>query len=249
MANVLIVGESSVTISSQIIGFDQFSSGLVSKEVTPLKEALERGGHEVVWMPAHEAQEAFPLHLEGLSGVDVLILSDIGANTLLLHPDAYMRGKPTPNRLRLIRDWTLEGGALAMCGGYLSFAGFGGTAFYRGTPVEEVLPVSVAPHDDRAETPEGAHAELLDPDHPILEGVGEEWPPLLGYNRVKPDYGSKVLATIYGDPLLVVGEPEKGRVLAWTSDIGPHWCPQMFWSWEGYESLWNQAVDWLVGRP
>ena len=247
MASVLIVGESSVTVSSQIVGFDQFSSGFVSKEVTPLREVLERGGHEVAWMPAHEAQEDFPVHLGGLSNVDVLILSDIGANTLLLHPDAYMRGKPTPNRLKLIRDWTFGGGALAMCGGYLSFAGFGGAAFYYGTPVEEALPVRVAAHDDRVETPEGAYAQLLKPNHPILEGIGGGWPPLLGYNRTEPTSGSSILATIDGDPLLVVGEPEKGRVLAWTSDIGPHWCPQVFWGWEGYGSLWNQAVDWLAG--
>jgi uncharacterized membrane protein len=55
--------------------------------VTSLKEVLERGNHEVRWMPAHEAQEGFPLHREKLWDVDDLFLSDIGANTFLLHPD------------------------------------------------------------------------------------------------------------------------------------------------------------------
>lgn len=248
MASVLIVGESSVAVSSQVVGFDRLSGVFPSNEAAPLKGALERGGHDVARMPAHAAQEEFPVDPGGLSGVDVLILSDVGANTLLLHPDAYLRGRPTPNRLELIRDWTLNGGALAMCGGYLSFAGFGGAAFYGGTPVEEALPVGISPHDDRVEAPEGAHAELLEPDHPILESIVGGWPPLLGYNRVEPASGSGVLAAVGGDPLLVVGEPGKGRALAWTSDIGPHWCPEAFTGWAGYDRLWNQAVGWLAGR-
>lgn len=245
MTNVLIVGESSVTVSSQVVGFDRLASSFFGKEAAPLKDTLERGGHEVAWMPAHEAQEDFPLHLGGLSGVDVLILSDIGANTLLLHPDAYLRGVPTPNRLKLIRDWTLAGGALAMCGGYLSFGGFGGAARYHRTPIEEVLPVRISPHDDRVETPEGAHAELLEPGHPTLRGIEGVWPPLLGYNRVEPKLGSTVLARANGDPLLLVSEPGRGRTLAWASDVGPHWCPKAFTGWEGYARLWDRAARWL----
>jgi uncharacterized membrane protein len=61
VASVLIVGESSVTVSSQVVGFDRLPGGFFGKEVAPLKEALERKGHDVAWMPAHEAQENFPL--------------------------------------------------------------------------------------------------------------------------------------------------------------------------------------------
>ena len=40
----------------------------------------------------------------------------------------------------------------------------------------------------------------------------------------------------------------QGRTLAWASDIGPHWCPEPFATWEGYARLWSQAVAWLAGR-
>ena len=39
----------------------------------------------------------------------------------------------------------------------------------------------------------------------------------------------------------------KGRAIAWTSDIGPHWCPPDFVSWEGYGRLWQQCLSWLTG--
>jgi uncharacterized membrane protein len=247
MARIMIVGESWVTNRTHYKGFDQFTDTMFEVGVTPLKEVLERGSHEVRWMPAHEAQESFPLHREGLSDVDVLFLSDIGANTFLLHPDTWLRGKPTPNRLKLIRDWTLGGGSLVMCGGYYSFQGINAGAFYHRSPVEEVLPVRISPYDDRVEVPEGATCEVLEPDHPILAGVEGEWPILLGYNRVEADPEAEVLARVEQDPLLLVSEPGNGRALAWTSDIGPHWCPEPFTSWGGYERFWNQAVGWLLG--
>jgi uncharacterized membrane protein len=245
MARVLIVGESWVTNATHYKGFDQFTSTTFESGVAPLKEALEGEGHVVSWMPAHEASEGFPLRREGLSETDVLILSDIGANTLLLHPDTWLRGKPTPNRLKLIREWTRDGGALVMCGGYYSFQGINAGAFYHRTSIEEVLPVNISPYDDRVEVPEGANAEVLEPRHPILDALVGEWPILLGYNRVEASSDSQVLARVNGDPLLVVGEPGSGKTLAWTSDIGPHWCPEPFASWEGYSRLWNQAVSWL----
>jgi uncharacterized membrane protein len=247
MARIMIVGESWVTNRTHYKGFDQFTDTMFEVGVTPLKEVLERGSHEVRWMPAHEAQESFPLHREGLSDVDVLFLSDIGANTFLLHPDTWLRGKPTPNRLKLIRDWTLGGGSLVMCGGYYSFQGINAGAFYHRSPVEEVLPVRISPYDDRVEVPEGATCEVLEPDHPILAGIEGEWPILLGYNRVEADSEAEVLACVEQDPLLLVSEPGNGRALAWTSDIGPHWCPEPFTSWGGYERFWNQAVGWLLG--
>jgi len=35
--------------------------------------------------------------------------------------------------------------------------------------------------------------------------------------------------------------------LVWTSDIGPHWCPEPFVTWAGYGQLWLQALKWLAG--
>jgi uncharacterized membrane protein len=40
--------------------------------------------------------------MEDLKKYDVVILSDLGANTLLLHPDTWLQAKSVPNRLSLI---------------------------------------------------------------------------------------------------------------------------------------------------
>ncbi len=54
---------------------------------------------------------------------DAIILSDIGANTLLLHPDTWLKSRRTANRLTLLHDYVAGGGALMMIGGYYSFQG------------------------------------------------------------------------------------------------------------------------------
>src|SRR5262249_35329838 len=153
--------------------------------------------------------------VDGLAGIDVVVLSDIGANTFLLHPRTQ-RGERFPNRLQVIRDWTETGGALVMCGGYYSFQGIGGAAFYRGTPVEAALPVSMQPFDDRVETPEGAEVELVESGHALFAGVDGPWPYLLGYNRVEAKPDATVLARVGGDPFIAVAERGSGRSLVWT---------------------------------
>jgi uncharacterized membrane protein len=186
--------------------------------------------------------------METLSAYDVILLSDIGANTLLLHPDTWLRGKSTPNRLRLLQEWVAQGGGLAMCGGYYSFAGiYGGAKYYR-TPIEEVLPVSIYTFDDRIEAPEGAQPAVVKPDHPIVQGLPASWPLLLGYNDLVMKTEADLLATVGDHPLLAVRQFGQGRTLAWASDIGPHWCPEPFATWEGYARLWVQAVEWLARR-
>src|SRR5262249_37778057 len=103
----------------------------------------------------------------------------------LLPPSVWLNGKPVPNRLKLIKAWTEAGGGLMMIGGYFSFQGIDGRARWRRTPVEEALPVTCLPHDDRIEVPEGFKAGVVGPpDHPLLQGLGTDWPLLLGANEV-----------------------------------------------------------------
>lgn len=245
---VLIAGESWITNATHYKGWDQFSSTGFASGVGHLKAALEGVGYAVNYLPNHLADVEFPNTRAALEAYDVVILSDIGANTLLLHPDTWMRGLPTPNRLKLLRDWVREGGGLAMVGGYYSFQGINGGARYHGTPVEEVLPVSILPYDDRVEVPEGAVPEVGLPDHPVLRGVPRDWPAVLGYNEVKLKPGAVLLAHHEDHPILAVGTYGLGRTLAWTTDIGPHWCPEPFVSWSGFKQIWAQAVEWLAGR-
>ena len=247
MTKVLVVGESWVSAATHYKGWDSFASVTYHSGLGFLRDALAGSGVELEHMPAHEAAEGFPFDVEGLSRWDVVILSDVGSNTLLLHPDTWLHGRRTPNRLATLRAWVEGGGGLAMAGGYLSFQGLDGRARFRGTDVEAVLPCEIDPWDDRVERPEGFVATPVAPDHPILAGIEGEWPALLGYNRfrLKPD--ATLLAAVGDDPILAVRDAGAGRTLAWASDIGPHWCPEEFASWDGYRRLWTQAVAWLAG--
>jgi len=249
---VLLVGESWVSAASHHKGFDSFSSVTFHLGAEPLVRALAGGPYDLTYMPSHEAAAGFPLDPGALTGYDAILLSDIGANTLLLHPDVWLQGRTTPNRLKLIRDWTFAGGGLMMIGGYLSFQGIDGRARWRRTPVEEALPVTCLPHDDRIEAPEGIVARITDPGHPIVAGLPAPWPALLGANEVVPRPEAHVIARLPdefgGHPLLVAGRHGKGRTLAWTSDIGPHWLPNAFVDWPGYARLWTQMLDWLTRR-
>ena len=250
--NVLLVGESWVSSASHTKGWDSFSSVTFHLGAESLVAALKDSEFALTYMKAHEAATEFPLTLDGLSGYDAIILSDIGANTLLLHPDVWLHGKTVPNRLKLIRDWTHKGGGLMMIGSYFSFQGIDGRARWRRTAVEEALPVECLPYDDRIEAPEGIVAEILKPDHPIVAGLPGPWPALLGVNEVvaknRPDVEliAKLPAEQGGHPLLVTGAHGNGRTLAWTSDIGPHWLPTPFVVWPGYTRLWRQALGWLT---
>ncbi|NLX11668.1 MAG: cytoplasmic protein [Chloroflexi bacterium] len=244
---VLLAGESWITNSTHFKGWDFFSSTAYDTGIAYLQQALSGAGIELEHLPNHLADAQFPNTLAGLEAYDVILLSDIGANTLLLHPDTWLRGQPTPNRLRLLQEWVEQGGGLGMCGGYYSFAGIYGAAKYHRTPVEAVLPVEILPYDDRLETPEGAQPQVEDAAHPMLADIPAHWPHLLGFNTLTLKDAAHLLATINGYPLLAVRDVARGRTLAWASDIGPHWCPEPFATWPGYARLWVQAVEWLAG--
>ncbi|MFK0690593.1 glutamine amidotransferase [Mesorhizobium sp. IMUNJ 23033] len=250
---VLLAGESWVSTATHIKGFDQFPTVTYHTGADELLAALKDSPFDVTFMPAHEAQRNFPQTMEALSAYDAVVLSDLGANTLLLHPDTWIHSKPTPNRLRLLRDYVGKGGGLLMFGGYYSFQGINGGARYHKTPVEEVLPVSCLPVDDRVEVPEGYAPVVVGPqNHPILAGLGKDWPILLGFNEVTLKDGAEVLATVSSDyrslPLLVTGKYGKGRTVAWTSDVGPHWLPPGFIAWSGYKTLFEQMLGWVTAR-
>jgi uncharacterized membrane protein len=250
--NVLLVGESWVSAANHFKGWDSFSSVTFHLGAEPLVKVLKDSDFALTYMPAHEAANNFPFEMKDLASYDAMLISDIGANSLLLHPDTWLSGKTTPNRLKLIQQWCHEGGGLAMIGGYFSFQGIDGKARWRRTPVEAALPVECLPYDDRIEAPEGIYAEIVDPGHPIVAGLSTPWPALLGINEVVPKTGSHIIARLPaeqgGHPLLVTGTHGKGRTLAWTSDIGPHWLPTPFVEWAGYGTLWRQALGWLCRR-
>ena len=138
---ILLVGESWTSTSTHVKGFDQFATATWHTGATDFLAALADSPYAITYMPAHAAATDFPLTLEALQEWDAIILSDIGANTLLLHPDTWLKSRRTANRLTLLHDYVAGGGALMMIGGYYSFQGINGGARYRHTAVEKVLPL------------------------------------------------------------------------------------------------------------
>ncbi len=244
---VLLAGETWLSYGIHQKGFSAYTTGGFEVGSDEFVAALTAHGWDVAHIANHLATQQFPTTTGALDQYDLVILSDIGADTLLLHPDTFVRGERTPNRLALIDEWVRAGGALLMIGGYMSFAGFEGKGRYHATPVERCLPVEIKGYDDRAERPEGVHPRLQDGHHPILRGLPEPWPYFLGYNRLTAKPQGQVLLAVEDDPFLVVGPRGDGRSAAFASDCSPHWGSPQFMAWEGYGTFWNQLLSWLAG--
>jgi uncharacterized membrane protein len=244
---VLVAGESWMTHSTHVKGFDAFTTSSYHEGGDALLAALRDGGMTVTYQPSHVAANEFPHDAAALRAYDVVVLSDIGANTLLLPDRTFARSEPSGNRLLAVAEWVHGGGGLLMVGGYLTFQGIEGKAAYCGTPVDTVLPVALSATDDRQEHPEGVAPETVEATHPVSAGLSD-WPALLGWNRAVARPEAEVLARIGGDPLIALRRVRAGRSAVFASDCGPHWGPPPFLAWAGYGPLWRNLVSWLAGR-
>jgi uncharacterized membrane protein len=245
---VLLCGESWVTHSLHIKGVDSFTTSSYIEGADELRAVLGAAGIETDYLPGHLVPARFPGSTAELAGYGAVILSDIGANSILLAQQTFERSEPAPDRLAILEDYVRGGGGLLMIGGYLSFAGIEGKARYHGTPVEDALPVLIAEADDRAERPAGVTPELAPgaAEHPALAGVPAGWPAVLGYNRVTARPDADVLVTCGADPLVAVRDYHAGRSAVFTSDCAPHWAPPPFLAWPGYAALWPSLLRWLA---
>jgi uncharacterized membrane protein len=243
---ILLAGESWIMHTIHQKGVDSFTTTAYGTGHQWLQEALETGGWDVDHLPNHLAPEAFPTTMAELQGYALVILSDIGANSLLLSPNPVERSLAAPNRLALLRDWVGAGGGVVMVGGYLTFQGIEAKGHYAGSLLEEALPVTIFPYDDRVETPEGVTPELSAPDHPLAGGLPGTWPAILGYNRLTARPEATTIAVAGPDPLVVAWDYGRGRAVAFASDCGPHWAPPAFVEWNGYQTLWQNIANWTA---
>lgn len=249
MKKVFICGESYVGYTVHLKGADAMTTQSYTENVGWLRSALERGGYQVDYMPSHIALASFPDTVEALNEYDLVILSDVGANTLLMTQQSFPGGLRAPNRCKAIKDYVLQGGAFMMIGGFMSFTGIEGKAHFGTTAIADILPVDLLPYDDRMETPEGCIANIAEENHPIFSGISGEWPYLIGYNKTvaNPDKG-RVLASLNGDPFIAAGEFGKGRSVAYTSDCAPHWAAPGFIAWEHYDTVFQNIAAWLTEK-
>lgn len=246
LPRVLVVGESWIKHTVHMKGFDQFCTTEYEEGGGSFLDSLTGSGFAVTYIRAHEVSSRFPTTLSELAQFDVVVLSDVGANTFLLTDDVFLRSEASVNRLALVCDYVRRGGGLVMVGGYMSFSGIDGRARFGMSPLAEVLPVTMLNHDDRIEVPEGLEAVVELPDHEVLGGTPTDWPILLGYNRVTAKPDSTVVVRHGADPLLVVGEAGGGRTVAFTPDFAPHWAPPGFVNWPHYAQLWTSITRWAA---
>lgn len=214
-----------------------------------LKAALESGGHQVTRMLSHEAFYNLPETAEKLAEYDVLILSDIGQDSVILYPGDRRNAVPMgPNRVKEIVKYIENGGGLAYIGGYFTYQGHNGQGRWYNSALAKILPVEILPlPDDRVETPEGVQPRFLNVSHPILQGLPlNEFPIFMGYNQTKARPSADLLGVIGDgdDPFLACNEVGKGRIMAITSDAAPHWGSD-FVRWQYFAQFWNQAIRWL----
>ena len=251
MKPVLLAGETFHITSFASKGLEVGASSRYSNGATRYISGLAKQGIQVVQIGGERCEADFPRSLEALADYSTVVLSDVGALSLLYTPETRI-GQRSVNRLELLRQWVEQGGALMMAGGYTSFQGMDGSAMFHGTAVEECLPVEINPSPDGLEAPEGLDPVITNAKHPILAGVTSPIPFILGMNRVHARAGNEVNTLVHCSnrghnfPLLSVRDYGAGRSLAWMTDIGPHWLSEDFMRWDGYNTLMTNMVRWLV---
>jgi len=248
MSKVLLIGESWFTYTVHQKGFDAFHTAEYTEGGGPFIDALTARGHDVTYVPAHEVPTRVPTAVDPLRAYDLVVISDIGANSFQLPPETFRRSVPSPDRTEVIRGYVAAGGALLMVGGYLTFSGIDGKARWGRTPLAAALAVDVLDRDDRVELPYGAEPEVVAAAHPVVAGLDRVWPVVLGLNEVRAKASSTVLVECAGHPLLVVDGYGDGRTAAFTSDVAPHWASPAFMAWSGYAELWDRLTRWLTGQ-
>ena len=246
--SILFVGESCIVHTIEFKGYDNFTATRYNEPAAIMKKVFEGEGYKFTHVPCHRVHLDFPTSLEQLNAYDVVILSDVGSNTMLLHPDTSRFSKRTVNLLKLIKEYVENGGGFGMIGGYMTFQGMEAKGKYKDSYIEDILPVNLLTYDDRVEIPEGVDLTIDPSSHEVLNNLPSTWPYILGYNRLIAKEDSKVLVKNGKDPIITIGQYGKGRTLAYATDCAPHWASPELCQWEYYGKLWSNLVTWLASK-
>jgi Ca-activated chloride channel family protein len=91
---------------------------------------------------------------------------------------------------------------------------------------------------------EEAFHPIVTSSSPILRGLDQGFPQLLGYNGTTAKSAAQtVLVTARDDPLLAQWQYGLGRSVAWTSDSTGRWA-RSWLGWDGFSRFFSQLVGW-----
>lgn len=246
---VLLLGESYSATHTFVRGRNYVTLPQYGHFGTEIVSMLEKEGLDVTLIFTHDIPEKCPMRREDFKAYDVVILSDVGSDTMLMQP-RNADGTRNPNRLRELVHYAEEGGGVMMVGGYFGFSGIGNQARYNMTPLAEALPVHISDYDDRVECPEGVRPVVNQACATrIFEGIQmEDCPEFAGYNKTVLKEQAELFASFYGDPFLAGMKFGKGKTFAFTSDCAPDWAPLSVLAWEGYSKMLANVIRWTAGR-
>ena len=84
---ILLAGETFVLTHRVTVGYDLSGSGSYANGATRFLAALREGGFTVDQLPSERCESEFPASFEALDAYDAVVLSDIGALSLLYTAD------------------------------------------------------------------------------------------------------------------------------------------------------------------
>ena len=126
---------------------------------------------------------------------------------------------------------------LVMIGGAYSFSGLQAIGGWQEPRGASLLPVEPTVGADDVEAPNGVRLVATANCPPGFAPLLADSPPFFGYNRLRPRGDSRVLAEFEdGAPALIVSASTPRRVVAFASDLLPHWGPTHA-QWEGLPAL------------
>jgi uncharacterized membrane protein len=147
----------------------------------------------------------------------------------------------------MLCDYLHAGGSLIMLGGPMAYGG----SRLRGTPLADLLPVTMAPTPFDLEKLPSAVVKPAGEGAPFLEDL--DWSPaprVLYVHQVEVKPWGQVVLEAAGRPFLVIGEvgPGKARVACFLGvpmgSFGPQETP--FWEWTDWKYLLRQLYWWVM---
>jgi len=174
---------------------------------------------------------AFPVTYEDLWHYDIVVVSDVGAETF------GVKGR------KMLLDFVRQGGGLIYLGGMNAY----GKAHLQGTFLEELLPVEVGGCFDVKKL-EPAQP-LSQVSHKALDGVRWQDERIMYVHQVEPKPGTRVVLRAGEEPVLVLGMAGRGKVAAFCGT--PFGVPPegtvAFWDSENWKQTLAALCSWIRG--